>query len=332
MASTISGNSAAHIEPAPLSARHILTTNDFDEFEAQIESVVSVANRHEHYRRGITTGRISALSSDKVGIVRMSYSEPVAVAGTAQRGTIGVVVPLGRLDVEYGRDHWAGLDPFLLPVEGAAIVQPTPLRGGLCISVNADRFLEYVSRLGVTHSLKNAIAGEAGAALRLSAPAAVRGALLEVCRIVDNEWRDNLSSPAVEAAVFSALFLGLLPRLELGSEHLPSMRYAQEAREWIDGHLSETLSMERIAKAVNLSARHLHAVFVREFDMTPMQHVRAQRLAQVRGHLLNSGATDSLTVGSVLARAGVGHRSRFAASYAQRYGESPSETLVRSQK
>lgn len=116
----------------------------------------------------------------------------------------------------------------------------------------------------------------------------------------------------------SALLDGRVLRLPL--------RVLRRAVGFIEANLGEALSVGVIAEAVDVSARSLQRGFREHLDTTPMAFVEERRLAAVRHELLN-GRPGS--IGDVAHRWGFAHLSRFAAKYAQRYGELPSETLRR---
>jgi AraC-like DNA-binding protein len=84
----------------------------------------------------------------------------------------------------------------------------------------------------------------------------------------------------------------------------------------------------RLAQAVHLSVRALQEGFKREFDVPPMAYLRQLRLRRVREALLEADH-ESTTVRSIATRFGFLHMSRFASTYRQTFGETPSTTLAR---
>jgi AraC-like DNA-binding protein len=89
------------------------------------------------------------------------------------------------------------------------------------------------------------------------------------------------------------------------------------ARPWTVGDL---------ASAVFTSVRSLQEGFRRSLDTTPTAYLRRLRLERAREDLLAVGP-ERVRVTEVAARWGFLHVSRFAAAYADRFGELPSETL-----
>lgn len=89
------------------------------------------------------------------------------------------------------------------------------------------------------------------------------------------------------------------------------------ARPWTVGEL---------ASAVSTSVRSLQEGFRRTLDTTPMTYLRRLRLERAREDLITAGP-GRVTVSDVAVRWGFLHVSRFAAAYAERFGELPSTTL-----
>ena len=99
------------------------------------------------------------------------------------------------------------------------------------------------------------------------------------------------------------------------------------AEEFIRAHPAEPLSLGDLASITGVSARTLQHSFRQHRGMSPMQFLRAIRLQCVHDDLLWDGNTR--TVAEAAAKWGFYHFGRFAAAYAKRHGETPSETLRR---
>lgn len=70
----------------------------------------------------------------------------------------------------------------------------------------------------------------------------------------------------------------------------------------------------------------LHLAFRRERDQTPMEYVRAGRIASAHADVVAADPT-STSVGEIAAAWGFTNRGRFARAYMATYGQSPSTTL-----
>lgn len=102
-------------------------------------------------------------------------------------------------------------------------------------------------------------------------------------------------------------------------------RAVRRAREYIDNHLADAISVNHIAEASGLCVRSLQAAFQRHTGQSPMAFLRDRRLEAVHAELRM--APPGITVTEVAVRHGFGHLGRFASSYARKFGEAPSATL-----
>jgi AraC-like DNA-binding protein len=107
---------------------------------------------------------------------------------------------------------------------------------------------------------------------------------------------------------------------------LPSSDKLRAAIEYMHAHAHLPLHTEDVAAAVDVSLRHLQALFRRELDVTAVDYLRRIRLDRVHTDLQNSAA-GTVTVADIAHRWGFAHLGRFSASYAQRFGEYPKNTL-----
>lgn len=82
------------------------------------------------------------------------------------------------------------------------------------------------------------------------------------------------------------------------------------------------------ARIAHLSLRALECGFERYVGVSPTAYARQVRMARVRKDLVD-GDRENDTVSAIAHRWGFGHPGRFAHSYKERYGESPSRTLQR---
>ena len=104
-------------------------------------------------------------------------------------------------------------------------------------------------------------------------------------------------------------------------------RTTRRAKDFVERHLAEPITVGDIADAAGVSERTLQASFKSELATTPMSYVRDRRLDRARADLADAAASDDINVTLVAQRWGFGHLGRFAAEYKSRFGESPSRTL-----
>ncbi|GAB3602317.1 helix-turn-helix domain-containing protein [Microbacterium aureliae] len=102
----------------------------------------------------------------------------------------------------------------------------------------------------------------------------------------------------------------------------------RRARTYIEDHADQPLTVQQIAAAARLSVRALQNSFRRELQATPLEYVRRVRLIHARDDLLQAHVGEH-SVAEIAARWGFVSASRFAAQYAELFGEKPSVTLRR---
>jgi AraC-like DNA-binding protein len=96
----------------------------------------------------------------------------------------------------------------------------------------------------------------------------------------------------------------------------------------IEAESDTPLTVSALAARTNVSVRTLYDGFRRHLGTTPMTYLRDVRLRRVHETLLESDPSVT-TVAAVAHRWGFTHHGRFAAAYANRYGEKPRHTLHR---
>lgn len=124
------------------------------------------------------------------------------------------------------------------------------------------------------------------------------------------------------AAWLAGMILGQRGEVRISA---PSLRRFERLERWVDAHLGETLTLDRLCAISGVRWRTLQKSVMALRGQSPLEWIAARRLAAVRARLLSrpSGAT----VSSVALDFGFTHLGRFSATYQQTYGELPSETL-----
>lgn len=145
--------------------------------------------------------------------------------------------------------------------------------------------------------------------------------------------RTTLTTPFLAQAESGLIhtLLGQLPHnrsARLGTGHGEvSPRALRRARDYIEAHLADALTVDRIAAASGLCVRSLQVAFRQHVGQTPMAYLRERRLLAVHARLSAPAADTSVT--SAALQFGFAHLGRFAQDYARRFGESPHRTLQR---
>jgi AraC-like DNA-binding protein len=137
-------------------------------------------------------------------------------------------------------------------------------------------------------------------------------------------WR---SAKTMAAEVFLDAFPprpGDLPGV-LGHPRNARLRAAVQ---YVHDHAAEPVTVAALSEASGLSVRSVQESFRRVFDVSPLTYLRHVRLDRVRAELLELDPQLG-AVGDVARRWGFAHLGRFSASYAERFGEYPKQTLRR---
>lgn len=130
------------------------------------------------------------------------------------------------------------------------------------------------------------------------------------------------------------LFLLFCHEIALRSEHrdaegghvmIPTR--LRVAEQYVAANVALAPSVDDVAAATGISARSLHGLFRKFRGISPSEFIRDQRLRGIRKALCE--AANGATVGEIAAAWGYGNFGNFAATYKKRFGELPSETLVR---
>jgi AraC-like DNA-binding protein len=116
--------------------------------------------------------------------------------------------------------------------------------------------------------------------------------------------------------------LGTRPGECHGSIGMGRLRHLEE---WIDGNLTNGITLARLCAVAGVGDRWLESSFKARYGQTPLRYVMSRRLALARRRLAD--ASPGETVARIAGDAGFTHLGRFAAMYRQAYGESPSATL-----
>ena len=97
---------------------------------------------------------------------------------------------------------------------------------------------------------------------------------------------------------------------------------------YIEEHAGEAITMVDLAEHAGVSSRSIFNGFRRYRNTSPMSYLKEVRLQRVHDELKRMTQTDT-TVTAVAFRWGFNHLGHFTTDYKRRFGESPSQTLLR---
>ena len=164
-------------------------------------------------------------------------------------------------------------------------------------------------------------------------------AALRLARLHDQAAprRDGLSAPLppgvplAEAALLARVGEYLFGEPPPPGDEPPCERVVvEDLLDWLRRHRAEPVSMGDLAAHAGVSVRAVEQAFASHVGAPPMACLRAMRLDLARRLLEAAPAGSNVT--AVVLEAGINHLGRFAGEYQRRYGELPSETLLRSRE
>ena len=94
-----------------------------------------------------------------------------------------------------------------------------------------------------------------------------------------------------------------------------------EVQLWMKRHLSDSISIEEIAKRFGMSQRSMHRRFRRAIDMSPLAYLQSSRI-ETASELL---ASTNLTVGEIAFRVGYQDQGHFNRIFQKKMAITPSE-------
>ncbi len=156
----------------------------------------------------------------------------------------------------------------------------------------------------------------------------IRGLNLELA-----EGRGEIAASVL--AHWELCFMSALLLMRIGDESAavaqgqsPAPDAVRRVRDYLEANAQNVVELADIAVIAGIPLRTLHHQFRRTLGITPLQLLRDIRLDRVRGELLRPQAVPSVTMAAM--NWGFDHLGRFSASYKQRFGETPRDTVRRS--
>ncbi len=98
------------------------------------------------------------------------------------------------------------------------------------------------------------------------------------------------------------------------------------ARNYIERHLTEPISIEDVTTACGSSRRTLYRAFLGILGETPLHYIRRLRLHRIRRDLLSGGQRE--TISASARKWGISEPGRMSGWYQEIFGEKPSATLA----
>jgi AraC-like DNA-binding protein len=323
----------ASLPPLAFGNERAQTSDDLANFVAAQREVMTGIRRYEPLRskRGFRHRSAQARIADVRIVASASTPVSVEVDGSAETTLIVPFHGWGTSVVDGRTLRWqAGNSAMFLP--GTARTGESGTRSVVAITLDSRRLDATARSMVGPH-------GGGRLDLGLTVPRLVPlGAahspglalLRQILLLLDHAGGEerNLRLLGLDATIHRAVALLLAPKLLAwsgGSSHPPASADAvRRVTDYIVAHLDEPISLGDLERVGGVAARTLQVSF-KKSNCSPREWIRQRRLLLARERLLSS--THLATVAAVAASCGFTRLGDFAAAYALRFGESPSETL-----
>ncbi|MCC5987201.1 MAG: AraC family transcriptional regulator [Pararhodobacter sp.] len=335
----------AHLDPAMITpgcdivARNLLVdTGDLDEARAQVSRIFVDHRLNAPSRQSFRPVTISHCGFDALSLCYFDYGREVTILPDPLRDYYLMVVPIeGEVSVISGKEQ-VEVGP------GAAVLIPAEREFRTCWSDNARQLIVRIDRRKLVRCLETHLgttinrapdfrmhldwSSDRHAALRHAV-----GVLASLARTEKGPGYDLISASAEQTFLYSLLFLqpsDYTVPIAAGRLSTACPATVHRAEEYIREHLDQPISIADLIAVSGGSPRSLFDGFRQFRGVTPMRFVRQQRLHRARAALENPDPC--ATVANVAMCWGFQHLGRFAADYAEAFGEAPSQTLRRARQ
>lgn len=149
--------------------------------------------------------------------------------------------------------------------------------------------------------------------------------LAMICREAESEGRAYRVDKSYQY-IFAVKMLSLLSSNVFRSSHDAVFIMLEKIDSYIDSNID--VRVEELADLAGVSVRVFYAMFERHVGVSPKRYIRGRRLDRVRECLTDS-ACNIKSITELAFDYGFVHLGRFANFYKERFGELPSETLMR---
>jgi AraC-like DNA-binding protein len=306
--------------------RSVFSGDDTDEASARFAPVLE-GMRFARDRRSDFSYRYATLGSERVSLRTFRSAGPHWADGARMSEHVVTWFLEGRITVDRGSRAFSnqGQLPFLLPTGRPFPYTATATRQN-CVHLDAG-FLEQTAT-EFHHGPARPILFENRRVPSAETAAVWRRALAASAPVITDPDASPLLRLEADLALARAT-LRLFPwdDVDLPDElRAPRMAHIRVAVEYLHHNAHLPITPAEAAGAAGISTRVLQLALRRHHGQTPTEYLRGIRLRRVRAQLRDAEPT-ATTVRSIAERWGFAHLGRFAATYAQAFGELPSETL-----
>jgi AraC-like DNA-binding protein len=320
---------------AMLSRYRVLETSDVDEARAEVGDSFCPHGLSLTSKDGRLDVVHHAAPVGAVGLNYLRYGDSVRITPRLFESFYLVQIPLaGTAQVRTG-------DRMVMSDRHAASL-PSPTEPvDMVWSDGCEQLIVYLDRAAVEAYASAGAPGESPSPVvfdpRVDLDAPRMRGWLRLVSLARDELDDDtglLASGLASSHFEQLLIAGLLAAQPNSSTLSPvpsaavGSRCTRLALDLIEARPEHPWRVAELAACVGVSSRTLQEAFKRDRGSTPLEELRRVRMAHARDDLLAAGAPLH-NVSAIASRWGFFHLGRFAQGYRARYGELPSQTLLR---
>ncbi len=305
----------------------IAFSQSFDQIEDLRDAVLGAGLEARQYSLGRIGGQLSFAATEKMHISSGKIIGKVSLRGTLsdtdwtigaclktsngsrhwggeiESGTVGVFQPNGDHDAIYATDsEYLGVNLSMEALENAARLEDLTLDKNVMTTGKS------------LHPLSPTIVKTIRQALRQSELASEQGPrLVDAGELFVRCWVNHF---------------GRAPKGIIGTwKQTGHERIFKRAREFVEEHLHEPISVDELALAAMTSRRTLFRAFLSIAGVSPYDYVQQTRLNRVRQDLLKDLETPQ-SIATLANNWGLDQPGRFSRMYREMFDELPSQTRI----
>jgi len=316
----------------------LVNAGDLDEARAQVSRIFVDHRLNAPSCQSFRPVTISHCGFDALSLCYFDYGREVTILPDQLRNYYLMVVPIdGEVSVVSGKEQ-VDVGP------GAAVLIPAEREFRTRWSHSARQLIVRIDRRKLIRCLETHLGTPVNRApdfrmhIDWSGPqhAALRhavGVLASLARGAKGAGHGLISASAEDTFLYSLLFMqpsDYTAPIAAGRLSTACPATVHRAEEYIREHLDQPISIADLIAASGASPRTLFDGFRQFRGVAPMRFVRQQRLLKAREALEDPESRAGVT--QVAMRWGFQHLGRFAADYAEAFGEVPSQTLRRARR
>lgn len=278
---------------------------------------------YQQIDRGPFNSTFDGVAVENLSVVREHYNRGLMMCGTPPPDTFAVILNCGKGSRGFYQGKSIEQDQllFMRPGDEGHLRVPASCYS-LTVSVREDVLAEALWRFD-RGSLSGCIRSNGA----VSVPSDVFRSLTEVLMaLTSGENHDGHRG-------LQDRLLHLVSRAALGGSTAADEprrltnrnRCVRKAREFIESHLGNDITVSEVASASGVSVRSLQSAFLDVLGVKPAEYVRLRRLSRARIDLLNRHRREE-SVGRIAHAHGLRHLGFFSRDYQKLFGELPSQT------